>query len=164
MEISTFVGKLCFSILEKRAFFHDLLTFSSHPPLTPQKGASRPHRYWKTGRNFINIEKSLKKWPSRGRNESLPRTSKQEQTRQTTEQQELKSSAFSLKTVIMKGKSKHKQNTQTEKPKNGSKNRERLRKTEVASSGCMQYTWTNSGEATSKLWKNYIWQLGLTSE
>ena len=51
----------------------------------------------------------------------------------------------------MKGKSKHKQNTQTEKPKNGSKNRERLRKTEVASSGCMQYTWTNSGEATSKL-------------
>lgn len=28
----------------------------------------------------------------------------------------------------MKGKSKHKQNTQTEKPKNGSKNRERLRK------------------------------------
>lgn len=51
----------------------------------------------------------------------------------------------------MKGKSKHKQNTQTEKPKNGSKNRERLRKTEVASSGCMQYTWINNGEATSKL-------------
>lgn len=169
MEISTFVGKLCINILEKRGpffmtFSPSLLTFSSHPPLTPQMGhqghidTGKPTEISSTSKNH------WKKWPSRGRNESLPRTNKQEQTRQTTEQQELKSSAFSLKTVVMKGKSKHKQNTQTEKPKNGSKNRERLRKTEVASSGCMQYTWTNSGEATSKLWKNYIWQLGLTSE
>lgn len=29
MEISTFVGKLCINI-KKGAFFHDLLTFSSH--------------------------------------------------------------------------------------------------------------------------------------
>ena len=66
MEISTFVGKLCINIQEKRGpffmtFSPSLLTFSSHLPLTPQKGESRPHRYWKTGRNFINIEKSLKK-------------------------------------------------------------------------------------------------------
>lgn len=66
MEILTFVGKLCINILEKMGpffmtFSPSLLTFSSHPPLIPQKGASRPHRYWKTGRNFINIEKSLKK-------------------------------------------------------------------------------------------------------
>lgn len=153
MEISTFVGKLCINILEKKgAFFHDLLTFSSHLLLPCTINSSeegiKATQILENRPKFHQHRKIIEK---NDQAEVLPRTSKQEQTRQTTEQQEPKSSAFSLKTVIMTGKSKHKQNTQTEKPKNGSKNRERLRKTEVASSGCMQYTWTKSGEATSKL-------------